>query len=117
MICSLIRSDQSGDGDRNIKDARRSLQRGQNPRSRTDGDNISVTEGRKRRQAEIQQLAAVGYLLCGFDSLRELGPYNFLFYGLAVRGFGRERIRQLFAELKEMLVSFGRGYRQSQPPT
>ena len=45
--------------------------------------------------------------LTRFDSLHELGRYNFLFYGLAIRVFGRKRIRSLFAELEAMLVEWG----------
>lgn len=44
-------------------------------------------------------------MLCGFDSLYELGRYNHLFYGLAIRVFGRARVRQLFAEVEAMLRS------------
>jgi len=51
-------------------------------------------------------VAAAAYLLCRFDSLHELGRYNFLFYGLAIRVFGRKRIRSLFAELEAMLVEW-----------
>lgn len=56
---------------------------------------------------EKPSVAAVAYLLCGFDALHELGRYNFLFYGLAIRVFGRQRIRELFAELQAMLVDWG----------
>jgi hypothetical protein len=58
----------------------------------------------KRGGHEKPSVAAAAYLLCRFDSLHELGRYNFLFYGLAIRVFGRKRIRSLFAELEAMLV-------------
>src|SRR5258706_9461640 len=61
----------------------------------------------KKGGHEKPSVAAVAYLLCGFDLLHELGRYNFLFYGLAVRVFGRKRIRNLFAELEAMLVEWG----------
>jgi integrase len=56
---------------------------------------------------EKPSIAAIAYVLCGFDSLHELGRYNFLFYGLAIRVFGRARIRQLFAEVEAMLREWG----------
>jgi len=61
----------------------------------------------KKGGHEKPSIAAVAYLLCEFDALHKLGRYNFLFYGLSYRIFGRERIRQLFAELEEMLVYWG----------
>ena len=61
----------------------------------------------KRGGHEKPSVAAAAYLLCRFDSLHELGRYNFLFYGLAIRIFGRKRIRSLFAELGAMLVEWG----------
>jgi integrase len=61
----------------------------------------------KRGGHEKPSVAAAAYLLCRFDSLHELGRYNFLFYGLAIRVFGRKRIRSLFAELEAMLVEWG----------
>jgi len=61
----------------------------------------------KRSGHEKPSVAAAAYLLCSFDSLHELGRYNFLFYGLAIRVFGRKRIRSLFAELEAMLVEWG----------
>ena len=64
-------------------------------------------ESIKKGGHEKASVAAVAYLLCGFDSLHELGRYNFLFYGLAIRVFGRKRIRSLFAELEAMLVEWG----------
>jgi hypothetical protein len=56
---------------------------------------------------EKPSIAAIAYVLCGFDSLHELGRYNFLFYGLGIRVFGRARIRQLFAEVEAMLREWG----------
>ncbi len=56
---------------------------------------------------EKPSVAAVGYLLCGFDALHRLGGKSFIFYGLAYRVFGRERVRSLFAEIEEMLVKCG----------
>ena len=56
---------------------------------------------------EKPSVAAVGYLLCGFDALHKLGGKSFIFYGLAYRIFGREHVRRLFADLEEMLVNFG----------
>jgi len=64
-------------------------------------------ESIKKGGHEKPSVAAVAYLLCGFDSLHELGRYNFLFYGLAIRVFGRARVRQLFGELQEMLTEWG----------
>jgi integrase len=64
-------------------------------------------ESIKKGGHEKPSVAAVAYVLCGFDSLHELGRYNFLFYGLAIRVFGRARIRQLFSELQEMLTEWG----------
>jgi integrase len=64
-------------------------------------------ESIKKGGHEKPSVAAVAYVLCGFDSLHELGRYNFLFYGLAIRVFGRARIRQLFGELQEMLTEWG----------
>jgi hypothetical protein len=61
----------------------------------------------KRGGHEKPSVAAAAYLLYRFDSLHELGRYNFLFYGLAMRVFGRKRIRSLFAELEAMLVEWG----------
>jgi len=61
----------------------------------------------KRGGHEKPSVAAAAYLLCRFDSLHELGRYNFLFYCLAIRVFGRKRIRSLFAELEAMLVEWG----------
>jgi integrase len=61
----------------------------------------------KRGGHEKPSVASAAYLLCSFDSLHELGRYNFLFYGLAIRVFGRKRIRRLFAELEAMLVEWG----------
>jgi len=61
----------------------------------------------KRAGHEKPSVAAAAYLLCRFDSLHELGRYNFLFYGLAIRVFGRKRIQSLFAELEAMLVEWG----------
>jgi hypothetical protein len=60
----------------------------------------------KRAGHEKPSVAAAAYLLCRFDSLHELGRYNFLFYGLAIRVFGRKRIRRLFAELEAMRNTF-----------
>jgi len=42
---------------------------------------------------EKPSVAAVGYLLCGFDALHKLGGKSFIFYGLAYRIFGREHVR------------------------
>lgn len=56
---------------------------------------------------EKPSVAAVGYLLCDFDALHKLGRRNFMFFGLAYRVFGRERVRRLFAEIEEMLVNCG----------
>ena len=39
-------------------------------------------ESIKKGGHEKPSVAAVAYVLCGFDSLHELGRYNFLFYGL-----------------------------------
>ena len=64
-------------------------------------------ESIKKGGHEKPSVAAVAYVLCGFDSLHELGRYNFLFYGLAIRVFGRARLRQLFGELQEMLTEWG----------
>jgi integrase len=61
----------------------------------------------KKGGHEKPSIAAVAYLLCEFDALHKLGRYNFLFYGLSYRIFGRKRIRELFAELEEMLVYWG----------
>jgi hypothetical protein len=35
------------------------------------------------------------------------GGKTYIFYGLAYRIFGREHVRSLFADVKEMLVNFG----------
>jgi integrase len=64
-------------------------------------------ESIKKGGHEKPSVAAVAYILCEFDSLHELGRYNFLFYGLAIRVFGRARIRQLFGELQTMLTEWG----------
>lgn len=64
-------------------------------------------ESIKKGGHEKPSVAAIAYVLCGFDALHELGRYNFLFYGLAIRVFGRARIRQLFGELQEMLTEWG----------
>src|SRR5713226_3306137 len=50
---------------------------------------------------EKPSVAAVGYLLCGFDALHKLGGKSFIFYGLASRIFGREHVRRLFADIEE----------------
>jgi integrase len=55
-------------------------------------------------------VTAVAYLLCELDCLHRLGRRNFVFCCLAHRVFGRERLRALFSEVKEMLV--GWGYRE-----
>src|SRR5690348_12864342 len=64
-------------------------------------------ESIKKGGHEKPSVAAVAYILCGFDSLYELGRYNHLFYGLAIRVFGRARVRQLFAEVEAMLKEWG----------
>jgi len=61
----------------------------------------------KRGGHEKPSVVAAAYLLCRFNSLHELGRYNFLSYRLAIRVFGLKRIRSLFAELKAMLVEWG----------
>ena len=56
---------------------------------------------------EKPSVAAAAYLLCGFDSVHKLGERRFIYYGLAIRVFGRECIRRLFAEVEGMLVEWG----------
>ena len=52
-------------------------------------------------------VTAAAYLLCGFDGLHRLGRRNFVFCCLAYRVFGRERLRALFSEVTQTLVSWG----------
>lgn len=52
-------------------------------------------------------VTAAAYLLCEFDGLHRLGRRNFVFCCLAYRVFGRERLRTLFSEVTQMLVSWG----------
>jgi len=52
-------------------------------------------------------VTAVAYLLSELDGLHRLGRRNFVFCCLAYRVFGRERLRALFSEVREMLLSWG----------
>lgn len=64
-------------------------------------------ESIKKAGHEKPSVAAVAYLLCGFDSVHKLGGRRFIYYGLAIRVFGRARVRQLFAEVEAMLREWG----------
>jgi len=52
-------------------------------------------------------VTAVAYLLSELDGLHKLGRRNFVFCCLAYRVFGRERLRALFSEVREILLSWG----------
>lgn len=64
-------------------------------------------ESIKRGGHEKPAVAAVAYLLCGFNALHKFGRRNYLFYCLAYRIFGRERLRALYDEVAEMLTRWG----------
>jgi len=61
----------------------------------------------KRSGRDRHFATAAAYLLCEFDGLHRLGRRNFVFCCLAYRVFGRERLRTLFGEVTQMLVSWG----------
>ena len=64
-------------------------------------------ESIKKAGHEKPSVAAVAYLLCGFEAVHKLGGRRFIYYGLAIRVFGRARVRQLFAEVEAMLREWG----------
>jgi integrase len=63
-------------------------------------------------QATIRPyLLALAYLLCGFSSLRELGPFNRLTF--AWRVFGRDRVEAEMSRVGDLLTAWGYSYRRA----
>ena len=83
---------------------REMLRRGRSPWGWTEDEWLETIEKSGR---ERHSVSAAAYLLCQFDGLHRLGRRNFVFCCLSHRIFGRERLRALFSEVREMLLSWG----------